>query len=238
MAAPTSRRRLGAPRTPPRSRAPPRDAPRTKRVHHGPGCPTHQQTNTRARTGIAPRRQNPRWWWFVCVGVRSGAFFERFLLVFWLGAGRRPFGCQRPPTLTPERGFPVLVRYAFKKATPKKKLALTREKQKNTQKAQKHPQKTQKHPKKCTQKAQKHPQKARKKTSNVFALTREKNCPLPKINRFCWYAQKRPATPGIPALTDAEDAGPKPFIPRRAAHFEKAEATSRTPRKPLLLWRI
>ena len=33
--------------------------------------------------------------------------------------------------------------------------------------------------------------------------------------------------------TDAEDSGPKPFIPRRAAHFEKVEATSRTSRKPL-----
>jgi hypothetical protein len=72
------------------------------------------------------------------------------------------------------------------KINSQKKIALAREKQKNTQKAQKHPQKAQKHP----QKAQKHPKKAKKTPKNFFSRLRAKiNCPLPKINCFCWCPQ-------------------------------------------------
>ena len=85
-----------------------------------------------------------------------------------------------------EREFPVLVWYAFKNQPPPKNRADARKTKK------KHPKSTETPPKnaKKTQKSQKHPQKAKKLPNFFFALTREqKNCPLPKIYWFCWYAQ-------------------------------------------------
>ena len=92
----------------------------------------------------------------------------------------------------PEREFPVSVWYAFEKE--KRKIALTREKQK-------HPKATKKKPK-----STKTPPKDEKNTLFFFALTREKNGPLPKKQLVLLVSPEHQQRREFPAL----DSPPKP----------------------------